>query len=95
MVDVVTPQARDGFYKGAFLQWRPVVYTAETPTVGNSTELVTYDLGTVFDPETRLKYSLAYKYYGSRLNDCLVQRTVVSLGSKEDGFYKETNYSSW
>lgn len=91
----MTPQAQDHLYKGAFLQWRPIVYTAKIPNVGNSTELNVYDLDRVPDPEKQFSNSLVNKFYGSDLNKTLIQLAVVSLGSKEDGFYKETNYSSW
>lgn len=91
----MTPQSQDLQSKGAFLQWRPITYTAKVPSISNSTELCVYELTNVNDPEVALRDTLTYKYYGPELNEMLVQQTIVSLGSKEDGFYKKTNYSSW
>lgn len=91
----MTPQSQDHLYRGVFLQWRPVAFTYEVPSLVNSTEVLTYNVTDVSVSDDELKDTLAYKYYGSDLNDQLVQQTVVSFGFAEDGFYKKTNYSSW
>ncbi|KAL0269738.1 UNVERIFIED_CONTAM: hypothetical protein PYX00_007373 [Menopon gallinae] len=95
VVDLTTPQSQNHLYKGVFLQWRPVAFTYEIPSLVNSTEVLTYNVTDVLDPKVELKDTFVYRYYGSDLNNQLIQQTVVSLGFAEDGFYKKTNYSSW
>ncbi|KAK6635644.1 hypothetical protein RUM44_000898 [Polyplax serrata] len=95
MVDVMTPKAQYQKFSGAFLQWRPIIYVTKSPSISNSSEIVTYNLTNVTDVDDTFANSLAYKFYGDDIGEYLLEQTVVSMGMVQDGFYKKTNYSTW
>ena len=47
------------------------------------------------EPAKLLAKSMLYAFYGEDLEDMLVRRVVVTLGSAGDGFYKKTKYQAW
>lgn len=91
----MTPDAESQGHHGAYLQWRPVVYTAATPSIGNSSDVGVMDPSTIDHSNLLLNGTLATKLFSEKLQEMLVQSTIVSFGSPQDGFYKKTNYSSW
>ncbi|KAK6639182.1 hypothetical protein RUM43_007452 [Polyplax serrata] len=95
MVDVMTPKAQYQKFSGAFLQWRPIIYVTKSPSISNSSEIVTYNLTNVTDVDDTFANSLSYKFYGDDIGEYLLEQTVVSMGMVQDGFYKKTNYSTW
>ncbi|KMQ92733.1 lysosomal protein ncu-g1-a-like protein, partial [Lasius niger] len=97
IVEVRTPPYRelDGALNGgAYLQWRPVSYNSASRDVTSSTETMQYPPRKVFNYTSAVKNSMLYCYYGNETN-LLLQKLTISLGSKGDGFYKKTNYSTW
>ncbi|XP_076657599.1 glycosylated lysosomal membrane protein A [Halictus rubicundus] len=98
VVEVRTPPYRyinDYQTQGAYLQWRPVSYTSIARESTNSTETVQYSPIKVPDHISAIENSMLYCYYGDKVNDLLTQRIIVSLGTKGDGFYRRTFYSTW
>ncbi|XP_018363375.1 PREDICTED: glycosylated lysosomal membrane protein A-like [Trachymyrmex cornetzi] len=98
VVEVRTPpySEQDGALNaGSYLQWRPVSYISASRDVTSSTETVQYPPKQVFN-YTSIKNSMLYCYYGDgETMNLLLQKIMVSLGSKGDGFYKKTNYLTW
>jgi len=96
VVEVRTPPYReqDALNAGSYLQWRPVSYISASRDVTSSTETVQYPPKQVFN-YTSIKNSMLYCYYGDEIANLLLQKIMVSLGSKGDGFYKKTNYLTW
>lgn len=80
---------------GGYLQWRPVSYISETRDITSSTETVQYPPWKVSNRVNAIRNSMLYCYYGENAKDLLVQTIMVSLGSKGDGFYKKTRYTTW
>ena len=97
MVDVMTPGSLNQKRRGAFLQWRPIIYVTKNPSITNSSEIVAYNLANVSpdSDDDDLMDSLPLIYHGDDIKNCLIERIVVSMGSSQDGFYKKTNYTSW
>lgn len=80
---------------GAYVQWRPVSYNSVSRDVTSSTETIQYPSKKVFNHTSAIENSMLYRYYGKEVNELLVQNLTVSLGSKGDGFYRKTSYSTW
>ncbi|KAL2739742.1 glycosylated lysosomal membrane protein-like, partial [Vespula maculifrons] len=78
---------------GAYLQWRPVSYGSEKRDIAGSTEIVQYRPSKV--NHHAIENSMLYCYYGRESKDILVQTLLISIGSKGDGFYKNTHYTTW
>ncbi|XP_071645589.1 glycosylated lysosomal membrane protein [Temnothorax longispinosus] len=98
VVEVRTPPYRevmDALNAGSYLQWRPVSYNSASRDVTSSTETMQYPPKQVFNHTSAIKNSMLYCYYGEAVDDLLLQKLVVSLGSKGDGFYKRTSYLTW
>ncbi|XP_046626002.1 glycosylated lysosomal membrane protein-like [Neodiprion virginianus] len=103
MVEITTPvcdvvnreEMCDKRIGEGYLQWRPVSYTDAQRDVTNSTEAIHYPLTPVANHAQSANNSLLYSYYGYNIENLLMQKVVVSLGSKGDGFYKKSNYSTW
>ncbi|XP_078052333.1 glycosylated lysosomal membrane protein isoform X1 [Augochlora pura] len=89
------PDMNDYQTQGAYLQWRPVSYTSAFRDSTNFTETVQYPPIKVADHTNAIQNSLLYCYYGDQVNGLLTQRIIVSLGTKGDGFYRKTYYSTW
>lgn len=90
----MTPNSREGsITDGAFLNWRPVVYTTTTPSIANSSDVGVMEPNPVNGSD--LANTLAYKVFGDTVNQHLADDVIVSFGSSQDGFYSKTNYSSW
>ena len=96
MVNLLTPKSKYTS-SGGFLQWRPVAYVAKDRSISNSTETSQYNIENIANPVNQVNESLLLKYYGYNLSvsDLLIQKTYISFGLKEDGFYKKTNFNSW
>ncbi|XP_011689751.1 PREDICTED: glycosylated lysosomal membrane protein-like [Wasmannia auropunctata] len=98
VVEVRTPPYREldgALNAGSYLQWRPVSYNSVSRDVTSSTETIQYPPKQVFNHTSAIKNSMLYCYYGETADDLLLQKLIVSLGSKGDGFYKKTNYLTW
>ncbi|KAG7205591.1 hypothetical protein KM043_007561 [Ampulex compressa] len=98
VVEVRTPPYRimDNYQSaGAYLQWRPVSYTNESRDVTSSIETVQYSPAKVVNRTSAIRNTMLYCYFGSKAENLLLQKITVSLGSKADGFYKESSYSTW
>lgn len=80
---------------GSYLQWRPVSYNSASRDVTSSTETVQYPPKQVSNHTSAIKNSMLYCYYGEDVDNLLLQKLVISLGSKGDGFYKKTSYLTW
>jgi len=96
VIEVRTPygELNGGLNAGAYLQWRPVSYNNESRDVTSSTETVQYP-PKMSNQTSEVESSMLYRYYGKTVDELLLQRLIVSLGSKGDGFYKKTNYLTW
>ncbi|EZA48305.1 hypothetical protein DMN91_008232 [Ooceraea biroi] len=98
VVEVRTPPYREsdgGLKSGAYLQWRPISYNSASRDITSSTETMQYP-AKMLNYTGELKNTMLYRYYGAAVDDhLLLQRLMVSLGSKGDGFYKRTNYLTW
>ncbi|XP_035738277.1 glycosylated lysosomal membrane protein B-like isoform X1 [Vespa mandarinia] len=79
----------------AYLQWRPVSYVSANRDIADSTEIVQYRSSNVNDHITAIENSMLYCYYGNEANELLIQTLLISIGSKGDGFYKNTHYTTW
>ncbi|XP_043589291.1 glycosylated lysosomal membrane protein-like isoform X1 [Bombus pyrosoma] len=98
VVEVRTPpyKSMDNYEtEGAYLQWRPVSYTTMSRDITDSTETMQYPPLKVSNHTSTIIDSMLYCYYGDKVDNLLTQRIIVSLGSKGDGFYKRTYYSTW
>jgi len=95
VIEVRTPykELNGGLNAGAYLQWRPVSYNNESRDVTSSTETIQYP-PKMSNQTSEVENSMLYRYY-SNMDELLLQRLIVSLGSKGDGFYKKTNYLTW
>lgn len=91
----MTPESEHESGFGAFLQWRPVVYTDPTPTIVNSSDVGVMNPSYVNDPDRSLRGTLYNALSRSKGQQNLLQSTIVTFGASQDGFYKKTNYSSW
>lgn len=80
---------------GAYLQWRPVSYNSASRDVTSSTETMQYPPVKVLNHTSAVENSLPYYYYGEQVDKLLLQKLMVSFGSKADGFYRTTSYSTW
>lgn len=78
----------------AYLQWRPLSYTHSDRDVTNSTAAIYYPVKKAV-VDDYFSNNLLYKYYGEGMYDVLVQRMNISMGEKQDNFYKATNYTTW
>jgi len=96
VVEVRTPPYNklDALFSGAYLQWRPVSYVTALRDVTSSTETIQYSPKKV-NNTTAVENSMLYCYYGNAVDSLLLQKLTVSLGTKGDGFYKKTHYSTW
>lgn len=97
VIEVRTPPYRkldDGLNAGAYLQWRPVSYNSALREVTSSTETVQYP-PKMSNRTSEVENTMIYRYYGRKVDNLLLQRLTVSLGSQGDGFYKKTNYLTW
>jgi len=97
VVEVRTPPYREldnALNAGSYLQWRPVAYNNASRDVTSSTETIQYPPKQVFNHTSAIKNSMLYCYYGDA-DSLLLQKLVISLGSKGDGFYKKTSYLTW
>lgn len=98
VVEVRTPpyKSMDNYQtEGAYLQWRPVSYTTISRDTTNSTETMQYSPLKVSNHTSAIMNTMLYCYYGDKIDNLLTQRIIVSLGTKGDGFYKRTYYSTW
>lgn len=98
VVEVRTPPYKSMYdfrTEGAYLQWRPVSYTATSREAASSTETMQYPPMQVGDHTNAVNNTMLYCYYGDKVDDLLTQSIIVSLGMKGDGFYKRTYYSTW
>ncbi|XP_014608593.1 PREDICTED: glycosylated lysosomal membrane protein B-like [Polistes canadensis] len=98
VVEVRTPgfnRSNETQQNCAYLQWRPVSYLSTSRSISSSTEIVQYPPFKVNDRVAAIKNSMLYGYYGQDVKDVLVQTILISFGSKDDGFYKSTNYTTW
>ncbi|KAK2588272.1 hypothetical protein KPH14_004295 [Odynerus spinipes] len=80
---------------GGYLQWRPVSYVTASRDATLSTETIQYPPSKVSNRVNAVKNTMLYCYYGEDAKNLLVQSIIVSLGSKGDGFYKKTHYTTW
>lgn len=81
--------------EGAYLQWKPISYGDASRDVSSTIETVQYPPLKVANHTSAIVNSMLYSYYGDKVNDLLTQRIIVSFGTKGDGFYKKTYYSTW
>lgn len=81
--------------EGAYLQWIPISYTTVSREVTSATETMQYSPVKVTNHTDAIINSMLYRYYGDEVNEMLTQRIIISLGTKGDGFYKRTYYSTW
>ncbi|XP_034184401.2 glycosylated lysosomal membrane protein [Osmia lignaria lignaria] len=98
VVEVRTPpfKSMDDFRtEGAYLQWVPISYTTVSREVTSATETMQYPPMKVTNHTDAIINSMLYRYYGDEVNEMLTQRIIISLGTKGDGFYKRTYYSTW
>ncbi|XP_015185166.1 PREDICTED: glycosylated lysosomal membrane protein A-like [Polistes dominula] len=79
----------------AYLQWRPISYVSSSRSVSSSTEIVQYPPSKVNNRVGAINNSMLYCYYGENVDNLLVQTIMISVGSKDDGFYKSTRYTTW
>lgn len=95
IVEVMSDKVEAEKESGAYIQWRPVVYTTSTRDMTNSTESVQYSIQKVFEPTSLLNGSLLFNFYGYKLLDIQTSMTNVSFGTSGDGFYRKTNFAAW
>lgn len=97
MVEVRTPPYKkdNALNTGAYLQWRPVSYNAVSRDVTSSTETQQYPPKKISNHTNVLDNSMLYCYYGADTDGLLLQKLTISIGSRGDGFYKKSSYSTW
>ncbi|KAJ8669732.1 hypothetical protein QAD02_000991 [Eretmocerus hayati] len=81
--------------KSAYMEWKPVSYTAPDRDVTDSTGSTIYSMKNATVDEYLSKNNLLYSYYGDKMYDYLVQRVNVSFGTSGDGFYEKSMYNTW
>lgn len=47
------------------------------------------------DPTQYLRHSMAWSFYGDKLEQMLVQTFNFSFGERNDDYYNDTNYVAW
>lgn len=82
-------------FPGSYIQFRPIAYKNESRSFVTQTDVQFNTPLNITDPSKYLSSSIAWSFYGSRLEDILVQSFNISFGQKSDGFYTETDYVSW
>lgn len=95
IVEVMSDGVEAEKESGAYIQWRPVVYTTSSRDMTNSTESVQYSIQKLSEPTTLLNGSLLFNFYGYKLLEIQASATNVSFGTSGDGFYRKTNFAAW
>ncbi|KAK3885826.1 hypothetical protein Pcinc_009989 [Petrolisthes cinctipes] len=96
--EMTTKQSRDHKGSGGYLQWRPVSYLSDEKDINDATEPKLDTLAPLPKPVTLpLRASLAYAVLGEKMfqGDLSLASTTVSFGQPGDGFYTESNFTSW
>ena len=78
----------------AYLEWKPVSYLNEKREAAASTEVVSYNKVKVKNFTDFDKGNLLSIYYEGELSKVLVQKMNISVGEKNDKFYRHTKYST-
>ncbi|KAF7991239.1 hypothetical protein HCN44_002801 [Aphidius gifuensis] len=94
VISMKLPEDRNKTNDKGYIQWRPVSYLSRDRLISSSTETIYYDI------KNSLKLnnmSILYAYYGDddQRNDILIQKINVTIGVHNDGFYRNSNYSTW
>jgi hypothetical protein len=81
----------------SFIQWKPICYTREVRDVEDSIDVWTYPLknaSSVIDDDN-IQDSILWSYYGSAVDELLLESMNISFGTEQDGFYNKTKHISW
>ncbi|GFU38233.1 glycosylated lysosomal membrane protein B [Nephila pilipes] len=91
-VDILSPCFKADNEKGSFLTWMPVSYTSKEPSVANSAEAKLTSTCS-FSSISHIQ-SVAELFFNNEKN-IAVNIFNLTFGTKGDGFYPKTEYSSW
>lgn len=75
--------------------YRPVSYLSNVREVTTSTEVIISKPEKILHPLDELNSTMAVSYYGYKLGRILCDKSIISIGLSEDGFYKASNYTTW
>jgi len=86
-----------GEYDQSFLQWKPISYTKTVRDITDSIDVTSYGLqpNSANFNDCVLTSSLLCAYYGTLLDELVVQSANISFGTFKDGFYNATPHISW
>lgn len=96
--EITTRECRDQKGGGGYVQWRPVSYLNNELDINDATEPNLDTLGPLPKPEPQpLRASLAYVVLGEEMfmEMLSLASTTVSFGLPGDGFYTESNFTTW
>ncbi|XP_055546017.1 glycosylated lysosomal membrane protein-like [Wyeomyia smithii] len=93
IIDVLSPGAFK-FSTGGYIEYRPVSYTHPERDVSTSTETHQSEPKTIESASDELNSTLAFAFYGQKLDSLLVQGMNISFGLSGDGFYSKTYYTT-
>jgi len=95
--DIISPRSNNDS-RGGFFQYRPIVYISRSRSVSSSSEMtqgaISDRISTDADIQSYFS-TLPYSYFGHHLSSLVVQGTNLTFGSKGDGFFGRTNYTSF
>ncbi|GFY52433.1 glycosylated lysosomal membrane protein [Trichonephila inaurata madagascariensis] len=91
-IDILSPCFKADNEKGSFLTWKPVSYTSKEPSVQNSADAKL--TSTCSSTSISQIQSVAELYFNEEKN-IAVNDFNVTFGTKGDGFYTKTEYTSW
>jgi len=81
----------------SFIQWKPICYTGEIRNVEDSVDVWSYPLrnaSSAIDDDF-IQDSMLWSYYGSKVDELLLESMNISFGTQQDGFYNKTKHISW
>lgn len=89
-----TPYVSSHDDRRGFLNWKPVAYIGQTPSVANSSDASMSSLNILNISAVNVSNSLATSYFTMYPNTSQVT-WYMTFGTSGDGFYSKTRYTSW
>jgi len=81
--------------KTGFLQWKPVCYQSLKRTRDKATSMKHYGLQGADKTLEALNHTIAYWFFGDKINGLMMQMQNFSFGIPKDGGYSKTQVLGW
>jgi len=81
----------------AYMQWKPICYTAQVRDVIDSVDVVSYPLQHASSVlhDDNIHDSILWAYFGDDIDSMTLQAMNISFGTQGDGYYNKTKHISW